>query len=79
DAEHFTSIWMNFVVVRSPSPYNKIIARSGVRKIQAVPSTAHRMLKFPVLGGILTLWSNRIIPLERIMVFGAEARPFDIF
>ncbi|GJV44412.1 hypothetical protein Tco_1428948 [Tanacetum coccineum] len=55
DEEHFTSTWMNFMEVRSPSPYNGIIERPGVRRIQAVPSTAHRMLKFPVSGGILTL------------------------
>ncbi|GJV34594.1 reverse transcriptase domain-containing protein [Tanacetum coccineum] len=34
-ADHFTSTWMNFVVVRSPSPYNGIIGRPIVRKIQA--------------------------------------------
>ncbi|GJY38057.1 hypothetical protein Tco_0424421 [Tanacetum coccineum] len=34
DAEHSTSTWMNFVIVRSPSPYNGIIWRPGVRKIQ---------------------------------------------
>ncbi|GJX84426.1 reverse transcriptase domain-containing protein [Tanacetum coccineum] len=39
--------WMNFVVIRSSSPYNEIIERPGVRKLQAVPSTAHRMLKLP--------------------------------
>ncbi|GJR44692.1 hypothetical protein Tco_1312795 [Tanacetum coccineum] len=36
------------------------------------------MLKFPLLGGILTLRSRRIIPLECIMVSGPEARPSDI-
>ncbi|GJW25613.1 reverse transcriptase domain-containing protein [Tanacetum coccineum] len=70
--------WMNFVVVRSPSPYNRIIGRPGVRKIQAVPSTAHGMLKFPVPGGILTLRSSRIILLECTMVSGPEAQPSDI-
>ncbi|GJY92100.1 reverse transcriptase domain-containing protein [Tanacetum coccineum] len=40
DAEHFTSTWMNFVVVRSPSPYNGIIGRPEVRKIQAVTPEA---------------------------------------
>ncbi|GJS68631.1 reverse transcriptase domain-containing protein [Tanacetum coccineum] len=48
DAEHSTSALMNFVVVRSASPYNIIIRRPGIRKIQAVLSTAHGMLKFPV-------------------------------
>ncbi|GJX30121.1 reverse transcriptase domain-containing protein [Tanacetum coccineum] len=39
----------------SLSPYNGIIGRPGIREIQAVPSTAHRMLKFPVDGGIVTI------------------------
>nr|GEW76708.1 reverse transcriptase domain-containing protein [Tanacetum cinerariifolium] len=78
DAEHFTYTWMNFVVVRSSSPYNGIIGRLGVRKIQAVPSTAHEMLKFLVPRGIPTLQNSRIIPLECMMVFGPEAHHFDV-
>ncbi|GKB45147.1 hypothetical protein Tco_0890089 [Tanacetum coccineum] len=74
NAEHSTSTWMNFMVVRSPSPYNGIIGRPRVRKIQAVPSTAHGMLKFLVLRGILTLRRSRIIPLECTMVSGSEAQ-----
>ncbi|GJZ15612.1 hypothetical protein Tco_0551289 [Tanacetum coccineum] len=74
DAEHSTSIWMNFVVVRSPSSYNGIIGWLGVRKIQAVPSTARGMLKFLVPGGVLTLRSSRIISLECTMVSGPEAQ-----
>nr|GEZ48533.1 reverse transcriptase domain-containing protein [Tanacetum cinerariifolium] len=70
DEEHSTSAWMNFMVVRSPSPYNRIIGRPRVRRIQVVPSTAHRSLKFPVAGGTITLRSSRIIPLECIMVSG---------
>ncbi|GJU03105.1 hypothetical protein Tco_1113443 [Tanacetum coccineum] len=74
DAEHSTSTWMNFVVVRSPSRYNGIIGRPGVRKIQAVPSKAHGMLKFPVPKGIFTLRSSKIIPLECTLVFRSEAQ-----
>ncbi|GKD55066.1 hypothetical protein Tco_1288453 [Tanacetum coccineum] len=70
DEEHSTSAWMNFMVVRSPSPYNGIIGRPGVRRIQVVPSTAHGVLKFLVTGGTVTLRSNRIIPLECTMVLG---------
>ncbi|GJT83556.1 reverse transcriptase domain-containing protein [Tanacetum coccineum] len=36
------------------------------------------MLKFPIPGGIVTLRSSRIIPLECTMVSGPEARPFGI-
>nr|GEW01271.1 reverse transcriptase domain-containing protein [Tanacetum cinerariifolium] len=39
DEEHLTSAWMNFMVVRSPSLYNGIIGRPGVRRIQAGPGT----------------------------------------
>nr|GEW75587.1 Gag-Pol polyprotein [Tanacetum cinerariifolium] len=46
DEEHSTSVWMNFMVIRSSLPYNGIIGRPGVRRIQAVPSTAQEMLKF---------------------------------
>nr|GEV51272.1 hypothetical protein [Tanacetum cinerariifolium] len=68
DEEHSTSAWMNFMVVRSPFPYNGIIGRSGVRKIWEILSTTHRMLKFPVAGRTVTLRSSMIIPLVCIMV-----------
>ncbi|GJW97826.1 reverse transcriptase domain-containing protein [Tanacetum coccineum] len=72
DEEHSTSALMNFMVVRSPSPYNGIIGRPGLRKIQAVPSTAHGMLKFQVEGGIVTIHSSTIMPAECRMVTEAH-------
>ncbi|GKA48218.1 hypothetical protein Tco_0741176 [Tanacetum coccineum] len=39
------------LAARSSSQHNAIIGRPGIRKIRAVPSTAHGMLKFPVEGG----------------------------
>ncbi|GJT33746.1 reverse transcriptase domain-containing protein [Tanacetum coccineum] len=60
DEEHSALALMNFVVVGSPSPYNGIIGRPRVRKLQAVPLTVHGMLKIPVDGGIITLKSSRI-------------------
>ncbi|GKC92361.1 reverse transcriptase domain-containing protein [Tanacetum coccineum] len=72
DEEHSTSAWMNFVVVRSPSLYNGIIERPGVRKLQVVSSTTHGMLKLPVKGGVITLKSSRLVPLECVLVFGPE-------
>ncbi|GJU16887.1 reverse transcriptase domain-containing protein [Tanacetum coccineum] len=68
DADHYTRAWMNFMIVRSMSPYNGIIGRSGIREIQAVPSTAHGMLKFPVDGGIVTIRSTILIPAECVTV-----------
>ncbi|GJU06327.1 reverse transcriptase domain-containing protein [Tanacetum coccineum] len=74
DEEHSTFAWMNFTVVRSHSPYNGIIGRPGVRRIKAIPSTAHEMLKFPVTGGTVTLRSSRIIPLECAMILGPRTQ-----
>nr|GEZ11607.1 hypothetical protein [Tanacetum cinerariifolium] len=64
DEEHSTSAWMNFVVIRSPSPYNRIIGRPEVKKLQAVSSTTHGILKLPVEGGVITLKSNMMVPLK---------------
>ncbi|GJQ98337.1 reverse transcriptase domain-containing protein [Tanacetum coccineum] len=36
----------------------------NTEKFQAVPSTAHRMLKFPANGGIVTIRSTILIPAE---------------
>ncbi|GJY13129.1 reverse transcriptase domain-containing protein [Tanacetum coccineum] len=74
DEEHSTFAWKNFMVVRSHSPYNRIIGRPGVRRIKAIPSTAHGMLKFPVTGGTVTLRSSRIIPLECAMILGPRTQ-----
>nr|GEV34935.1 reverse transcriptase domain-containing protein [Tanacetum cinerariifolium] len=64
DANHSIRAWMNFMIVRSLSPYNGIIGRPRIRAIQAVPSTVHRMLKFPVKGGIVRIHSTILIPTE---------------
>nr|GEW86817.1 reverse transcriptase domain-containing protein [Tanacetum cinerariifolium] len=64
DATHSTKAWTNFMVVKSMSPYNGIIGRPGFNAFQAVPSTVHGMLKFPVEGEIATIYSTILIPIE---------------
>ncbi|GKE84823.1 hypothetical protein Tco_1558565, partial [Tanacetum coccineum] len=64
DVDHSTKAWLNFMIVRSLSPYNGIIGRPGIREIQAVPSTAHGMLKFLVDEGVVTICSTILIPAE---------------
>nr|GEW80326.1 reverse transcriptase domain-containing protein [Tanacetum cinerariifolium] len=75
DATHSTKAWMNFMVVKSMSPYNDIIGRPGLKAIQAVPSTVHRMLKFPVEGGIATIRSTILIPTECASVTTSSVIP----
>ncbi|GKB71629.1 reverse transcriptase domain-containing protein [Tanacetum coccineum] len=55
-------------ILWSLSPYNGIIGRPGIQEIQAVPSTAHGMLKFPVDGGTI------LIPAECAMVITSSKR-----
>ncbi|GJS14117.1 reverse transcriptase domain-containing protein [Tanacetum coccineum] len=58
----------------SPSQHNGIIGITGIRKIRAVPSTAHRMLKFSVKGGTVTIRSSRVIPMECAMISGPSTQ-----
>nr|GEZ06285.1 reverse transcriptase domain-containing protein [Tanacetum cinerariifolium] len=64
DITHSTKAWMNFMIVKSLSPYNGIIGRPGLKAIQAIPSTVHGMLKFPTKEGIVTIRSSLLIPAE---------------
>nr|GEV20843.1 reverse transcriptase domain-containing protein [Tanacetum cinerariifolium] len=75
DATHSTKAWMNFMVVKSMSPYNGIIGRPGLKAIQAVPSTVHEMLKFSVEEGIATIRSTILIPIECASVTTSSVIP----
>ncbi|GMP70060.1 hypothetical protein CsSME_00029085 [Camellia sinensis var. sinensis] len=46
------SVDVEFLVVRLPSPYNLIMGRSWLHTLQAVPSTYHQLLRFPIEHGI---------------------------
>nr|GEX61896.1 reverse transcriptase domain-containing protein [Tanacetum cinerariifolium] len=75
DAIHSTKAWMNFMVVKSLSPYNGIIGRPGLKAIQAVPSTVHGMLKFPTKWGIVTIRSSLLIPAECASIGASSEKP----
>nr|GEX80451.1 reverse transcriptase domain-containing protein [Tanacetum cinerariifolium] len=75
DATHSTKAWMNFIVVKSMSPYNGIIGRPSLKAIQAVSSTVHGMLKFPVEWGIATIRSTMLIPNECASVTTSSVTP----
>nr|GFC10213.1 reverse transcriptase domain-containing protein [Tanacetum cinerariifolium] len=75
DATHSTKAWMNFMIVKSLSPYNGIIRRPGLKAIQAVPSTIHGMLKFPTEEGIVTIRSSLLIPAKCALVNTSSVTP----
>nr|GEW51817.1 reverse transcriptase domain-containing protein [Tanacetum cinerariifolium] len=79
DATHSTKAWMNFMVVKSLSPYNSIIGRPRLKAIQAVPSTVHGMLKFLTEGGIgLTnsLDTRDYVKIRTILLAGHPSHPY---
>nr|GEZ32595.1 reverse transcriptase domain-containing protein [Tanacetum cinerariifolium] len=65
---HSTKAWMNFMVVKSLSPYNGIIGRPGLKAIHALPSTVHGILKFQTEAGIVTTCSSLLIPSECVSI-----------
>nr|GEW60629.1 reverse transcriptase domain-containing protein [Tanacetum cinerariifolium] len=75
DEDHSTRAWMNFMIIRLLSPYNGIIGRPGIKEIQAVPSTAYEMLKFSVDGGIVTIRSTILIPVDCATVITSSEVP----
>lgn len=44
-----------FMVVDVPSPYNAILFRWWIHKIQAIPSTYHQVVRFPTQYGMMEL------------------------
>nr|GEX71469.1 reverse transcriptase domain-containing protein [Tanacetum cinerariifolium] len=75
DTTHSTKAWMNFMIVKSLSPYNGIIGRPRLKAIQAVPSTVHGMLKFLVEWGIVTICSTILIPTKCASVITSSVIP----
>ncbi|GJQ90012.1 hypothetical protein Tco_0001151 [Tanacetum coccineum] len=50
---------IEFAVVKSPSPYNALLGRMGMRSLGAVASTIHSMINFPTSNGISTIATTR--------------------
>ncbi|GKA27484.1 hypothetical protein Tco_0713652 [Tanacetum coccineum] len=50
---------MEFAVVKSHSPYNVILGRTGLRSLGAVASTVHSMIKFPIANGIAIVTTKK--------------------
>nr|GEW73713.1 reverse transcriptase domain-containing protein [Tanacetum cinerariifolium] len=42
------TIVVDFMVVQAPSPYNAILGRPGMKKLRAIASTLHSLIKFPI-------------------------------
>ncbi|GKB58041.1 hypothetical protein Tco_0914227 [Tanacetum coccineum] len=49
------TIVVKFMVVQAPSPYNAILGRPRLKKLGAIASTLHALIKFPIQSGIATV------------------------
>ncbi|GAV74316.1 hypothetical protein CFOL_v3_17796 [Cephalotus follicularis] len=47
-----TQVQMTFLVVDTPSPYNAIIGRPRLNLMEAIVSTRHLLMKFPITFGV---------------------------
>ncbi|GJV00866.1 reverse transcriptase domain-containing protein [Tanacetum coccineum] len=59
ESERLRTIPMEFTVVKSHSPYNVILGRTGLRSLGAVASTIYSMIKFPIANGIATMTTKK--------------------
>ena len=49
---------LNFLIVRSKSPYNLLIGRTAMQKMGIVVSTVHEAVKFQTAYGVGTIFSS---------------------
>nr|GEX35776.1 reverse transcriptase domain-containing protein [Tanacetum cinerariifolium] len=72
---------MRFTVVPASSPYNIILGRTGVRKLHAISSTTHAMMKFPTPRGISMLVPRRdaIFECRQLEILFGLSAPTDKF
>lgn len=49
---------LNFVIVKSKSPYNMLIGRTAMQKMGIVVSTVHATVKFQTANGVGTIFSS---------------------
>nr|GEW30543.1 reverse transcriptase domain-containing protein [Tanacetum cinerariifolium] len=66
DAEHYTRAWMSFMIVRSPSPYNDIIGRPGIREIQAQLEIVKLKARVKKLEKINMVKSSKLRRLKKV-------------
>ncbi|GJZ57306.1 hypothetical protein Tco_0612800 [Tanacetum coccineum] len=58
-SEENPMVIMEFAVVKSPSLYNALLGRTGMRSLGVVASNIHSMMKFPTLNRIATISTTR--------------------
>nr|XP_009613847.1 uncharacterized protein LOC104106897 [Nicotiana tomentosiformis] len=57
-----------FYVIKEDMTYNVLFGRPWIHNMRTVPSTLHRALKFPTLGGIKTVYGEQSTAKEMFAV-----------
>ncbi|GKD35338.1 reverse transcriptase domain-containing protein [Tanacetum coccineum] len=61
------TIAVKFMVVQAQSPYNTILGRPGMKKLGAIASTLHALIKFPIQSGTATVRGD-ILPDQQVII-----------
>ena len=61
-------VMVTFIVVRSFSPYTAILGRSWIHAMNAVPSTLHVKVKFPIEYGVAVVRGNQRVVRQCLVV-----------
>ncbi|GFZ21568.1 hypothetical protein Acr_29g0007300 [Actinidia rufa] len=69
-----TIVWQDFIVVDCPSPYNSILDCPTFRKIKAITSTYHLMMKFPTSTRIGEVQENYLAKDLRMVAYLDEVK-----
>ncbi|XP_028074150.1 uncharacterized protein LOC114276566 [Camellia sinensis] len=46
------TLQIEFLLINTPSPYNAILGRQWIHRMEAVPSTYHQLIYFPTEHGV---------------------------
>ena len=55
------NLYTKFVILDSPSAYNVILGCPWIHKMEAIPSTYHQIIRFPIKWGIKEIYGQQHI------------------
>ncbi|XP_028065850.1 uncharacterized protein LOC114268815 [Camellia sinensis] len=54
------TLQIEFLVINTPSPYNAILGRPWIHRMEAVPSTYHQLIRFPTEHGVEQISGDQV-------------------
>lgn len=57
-------VYLDFLVIKAPSPYNAIVGRPAIARLKAIVSTLHLSIKFPTPHGVAAIRGDQQMARE---------------